>query len=106
MVTRIAAAAAVALATLLVATVPAHALTRDPFEANGLGADASALTVQAAAVPPGFNESVALSGLSQPTAVRFAADGRVVVAEKGGRVKVFDSLSDTTPTVVVDLSNA
>jgi len=32
-------------------------------------------------------------------AMEFAADGRVFVAEKSGRVKVFDSLTDTTPTL-------
>ena len=38
-----------------------------------------------------------------PTAVRFAPDGRVFVAEKSGLIKVFDSLTDTTPTVFADL---
>jgi hypothetical protein len=37
-------------------------------------------------------------------AVRFASDGRVFVAEKNGRINVFDSLTDTTPTVVADLN--
>jgi hypothetical protein len=32
-----------------------------------------------------------------PTVVRFADDGRVFVVEKSGLIKVFDSLSDTTP---------
>ncbi|MGH7766101.1 MAG: PQQ-dependent sugar dehydrogenase, partial [Candidatus Binatia bacterium] len=43
------------------------------------------------------------SGLSQPTAVQFASDGRVFIAEKSGRVKVFPSLSASTPTVFADL---
>ena len=43
------------------------------------------------------------SGLTQPTAVKFAADGRVFVAEKSGLIKVFDSLTDETPTVFADL---
>ena len=59
--------------------------------------------MQSASVPSGFTESVTISGLTAPTAVRFAPDGRVVVAEKSGLVKVFDSLSDTTPTVLADL---
>ena len=54
-------------------------------------------------LPAGFHDNVAFSGLSFPTAVRFAPDGRVFVAEKSGLVKVFDSLGDTTPTVVADL---
>ena len=36
-------------------------------------------------------------------AVEFASNGRVFVAEKSGRVKVFDNLSDTTPTLFADL---
>lgn len=51
-----------------------------------------------AAIAPGFTEEVAWSGLTNPTVVRFAADGRVFVAEKSGSIKVFDSLTDTTPT--------
>ena len=35
--------------------------------------------------------------------MRFASDGRVFVAEKNGKVKVFDSLADTTPDTFVDL---
>ena len=52
---------------------------------------------------PGFSESTVFSGLNAPTAVRFSPDGRVFVAEKAGLVKVFDSLTDTTPTVFADL---
>jgi len=44
------------------------------------------------------------SGLTNPTAVRFAPDGRIFVAEKRGVIKVFDSLSDSTPTVFADLN--
>ena len=57
-----------------------------------------------AALPPGFQESVVFSGLSNPTALRFSPDGRIFVAEKNGRIKVFDSLADTTPTLFADLS--
>ena len=60
-------------------------------------------TQVAAAVPVGFQESVVWSGLTNPTAIRFAADGRVFVAEKSGNIKVFDNLADTTPTVFSDL---
>jgi PKD repeat protein len=57
----------------------------------------------AATVATGFTESVVFSGLSEPTAVRFASDGRVFVAEKSGLIKVFASLSATTPTIFADL---
>jgi glucose/arabinose dehydrogenase/PKD repeat protein len=56
-----------------------------------------------AATPPNFQESTAFSGLTSPTAVRFASDGRVFVAEKSGLIKVFGSLSDSTATVFADL---
>ncbi len=41
-----------------------------------------------------FEDTVVLTGLESPTAVRFAADGRVFVAEKSGVIKLFDSLDD------------
>lgn len=44
-----------------------------------------------------------LSGLSAPTNVEFAADGRVWVAEKDGIVKTFASIDDPNPTVAADL---
>ena len=56
-----------------------------------------------APIPSGFSEEAVFTGLTQPTAVRFASDGRVFVAEKSGLVKVFDSLSDPSPTVFADL---
>jgi PKD repeat protein len=59
---------------------------------------------QAATLPAGFQESVVFSGLTLPTAVRFAADGRVFVAEKSGVIKVFDSLTDASPDVFADLN--
>jgi glucose/arabinose dehydrogenase len=58
---------------------------------------------QAATLPAGFQESTVISGLINPTVVRFAADGRVFVAEKRGVIKVFDSLTDTSPEVFADL---
>ena len=80
-----------------------------PQWARVLAASAGAVVAlfgagNAAALPPGFQESVAFSGLASPTSVRFAADGRVFVAEKSGLIKVFDSLSDPSPTVFADLS--
>jgi glucose/arabinose dehydrogenase len=59
--------------------------------------------VHAATLPAGFSESVVLSGLTQPTSVRFSPDGRVFVTEKSGLIKVFANLSATTPTVFHDL---
>ncbi len=54
-------------------------------------------------LPPGFRETTVLRDLDFPMAARFAADGRVFVAEKSGLVKVFDSLADTVPATFADL---
>ena len=64
----------------------------------------TAPAASAATLPAGFQESIVFSGLTNPTAVRFAPDGRVFVAEKRGVIKVFDSLADTTPDVFADLN--
>ena len=58
----------------------------------------------AEALPNGFHDDVVFSDLTNPTAIRFAPDGRVFVAEKSGLVKIFDSLADQTPTVAVNLT--
>ncbi len=56
-------------------------------------------TITAVGVPKaGFQDSIAIGGLTAPTAVRFSSDGRVFVIEKGGRIRVFPSLTSTTPT--------
>src|SRR4029079_15272981 len=43
------------------------------------------------------------SGFTQPTAVRFASNGLVFVAQKDGRIFAADGLSDPSPTLVTDL---
>ncbi len=63
----------------------------------------SADSAGAATLPSGFRDTIALEGLSQPTAFRLAADGRVFVAEKSGEILVFDGFGDATPTVFADL---
>jgi glucose/arabinose dehydrogenase len=78
---------------LLVAAVAAAA-------ALALPAAASAQTV----VPPGFQETIAINGLDNPISVEFSPDGRVFVGEQNGRIKVYDSLADTSPTIFADLS--
>ncbi|HZM76008.1 MAG TPA: PQQ-dependent sugar dehydrogenase [Candidatus Limnocylindrales bacterium] len=65
---------------------------------------AAGTNAQAAVLPAGFAEQIVFSGLSEPTNIEFANDGRIFVAEKGGVVKYFDNLADTTPTVFANLS--
>ena len=64
----------------------------------------------AACLPPGvrrrpsaFEDRIVFSGLQRPTAIVFAPDGRVFVAEQSGLIKVFDGLSDTSPMIFADL---
>ena len=64
---------------------------------------AAAARAAASYKQPGFTEKVVFTGLVNPTVVRFLPDGRVLVAEKSGLIKMFDSLTDTTPTTVADL---
>jgi PKD repeat protein len=68
-----------------------------------VGLPAGASTTAVASLPAGFQESVLLTGLTEPTAMEIAPDGRVFVAQKGGLIKVFDSLSDPVPSIYADL---
>ncbi|MHB8458842.1 MAG: PQQ-dependent sugar dehydrogenase, partial [Candidatus Limnocylindrales bacterium] len=70
------------------------------------GGTTQGLAPMAATTPTprtGFADTIAISGLTRPTAVRFAPDGSVFVAEKSGLIKEYPSLTSTTPTVVADL---
>jgi len=73
---------ACALATLAIAALPAAA---EP------------------ALPEGFQDEVAIEGLNEPTTFRFAPDGRVFVAEKAGRILVYENVQGSTPEVFADL---
>lgn len=55
-------------------------------------------------VLPGFQDVALVSGVPAPVAVRFAPNGRIFVADKGGRVFAFDEPRDPTPQLVIDLS--
>jgi glucose/arabinose dehydrogenase len=65
-----------------------------------VGAGAAAA---APALPDGFQDSVAIPNLEQPTNFRFAPDGRVFVAEKPGKILVYESIDDPTPELFADL---
>ena len=60
-------------------------------------------TAGAVELPSGFQDTTVFEHLYEPTTFRFAPDGRIFVAEKPGRILVFDSLQDTTPTVFTDI---
>ena len=62
--------------------------------------------MQAATVPAGFSETRVASGLSNPTAMQFAPDGRLFVAEQGGRLRVIkDGALLPTPFLTVAVSS-
>lgn len=56
------------------------------------------------ALPPGFQDEVVFSGLSKPTAVRFAPNGMVFVAEKNGKIEVYENLEDETAELFKNLT--
>jgi hypothetical protein len=62
-----------------------------------------AAPARATTLPPGFQESTAFSGLTQPIALDFAPNGRVFVGEKSGIIRTYTDLSDTTATTFADL---
>lgn len=53
-----------------------------------------------AAPPPGFEVQTVASGLNLPTAIRFAPDGRIFVAEKAGVVRIIkNGVLQSTPFI-------
>jgi glucose/arabinose dehydrogenase len=56
------------------------------------------------ALPAGFHDTVVLHGLTRPTAIAFAEDGRIFVAEQRGTIQVFGSLQDQTPKLFANLA--
>ena len=61
----------------------------------------------AATVPSGFTDTVIASGLSKPTAMAFAPDGRLFVCEQGGTLRVIkNNALLSTPFVSLTVSAA
>ena len=52
---------------------------------------ALALPLFPATLPSGYTESLFVSGLSNPTAMAFAPDGRLFVCQQGGRLRVIET---------------
>ncbi|HKG55999.1 MAG TPA: PQQ-dependent sugar dehydrogenase [Candidatus Limnocylindrales bacterium] len=91
-------AVGLAAAGSVAATDPSPSPNRGFLEPSGTKPRVAAAVAEPA---PGFQDVTALSGLRNPTNIEFTPDGRLVVAEKRGRVLLFDSLADTTPTELV-----
>ena len=61
----------------------------------------------AATVPSGFAETQVASGLPAPTAMTFSPDGRLFVAEQGGRLRVIKNGALLgTPFVTVNVNSS
>ena len=64
-------------------------------------------------LPPGFQARTLTlpkatsptysDGLQKPTALDFAPDGNLFVAQRNGRVLEFDTIEDPTPTLVLSI---
>lgn len=84
-----------------------HSRVRAELIARRAGAALALLAACAAGhattLPPGFQEVVFADQLIQPTAVRFASDGRIFVAEKRGVVKYFNSINDRSAKPLIDI---
>src|SRR5262249_17876150 len=68
-----------------------------------LALEGSARAVDAETLPPGFQETAVITGRQFPTAIRFAPNGMVFVAEKRGELWVYSGVSDPGPRLVIDL---
>jgi glucose/arabinose dehydrogenase len=67
-----------------------------------LGAVAPA--APAAEIPAGFQDTIAIDDLNNPTAIRFAPGGEeVFVAQKNGEILRFDDIDDDSPSLFADL---
>jgi PKD repeat protein/glucose/arabinose dehydrogenase len=82
------------LAVLLLAAVP------PPLRLNRLPAGARPATV---ALPAGFVDDLAVADLPVVTAVAWAADGRLFLAEKDGRVRIVQA-GGLLPDAFIDIS--
>ena len=64
------------------------------------------LAPTAGAVPTGFQNEIILSNLSEPTGATFAPDGRLLVIERGGTIRVAQpGATQVDPTPLLQLTN-
>src|SRR4249919_1007963 len=66
---------------------------------------ACAAPAGATSLPFGFEESTVASGLDQPTAVAWTPDGRMLVTEKPGRVRLMTAGGQLLPNPIIDISD-
>lgn len=67
----------------------------------------SRVSLFAATLPPGFTEAILASGLSNPTAMQFAPDGRLFVTQQSGALRVIkNGVLLPTPFVTLSVDSA
>src|SRR4051812_14151057 len=64
-----------------------------------------AVPAGATTLPFGFEEQTMVSGLDQPTAVAWTPDGRMLIAEKPGLVRVVDAAGQLQSAPLLDISD-
>src|SRR6478752_2904976 len=68
------------------------------------------VTIQSQLVPSGFVDELVASGISSPTAMTFAPDGRLFVAQQNGQLRVISNGSPrvllATPFLTVNVDSA
>src|ERR1051325_1389928 len=68
---------------------------------------ASTRVANGATVPSGFTDSLVAAGLTNPTAMALAPDGRIFVCEQGGRLRVIkNGALLATPFVTLTVDSA
>ena len=81
------------------------ALARD-INGNTATSAPVTLTVANAATPGTFQNEVLATGLDLPTAIEFLPDGRMLVSELGGKIKVLPPpYTQADPTPFLQLTN-
>ena len=70
----------------------------------GIALLASVTSAAAATLPANFEERTVVSGLTAPTAVAWAPDGRMFVAQKGGKVRVVTAAGSLVSAPLIDIS--
>jgi glucose/arabinose dehydrogenase len=64
-------------------------------------------SLKAATLPAGFTETTIASGITNPTAMAFAPDGRIFVCQQAGQLRVIkNNVLLTTPFLTVTVSSA
>jgi glucose/arabinose dehydrogenase len=80
-------------------------LARRALAAAALLGALLAPNAQAATYPPGFEDVVLAGGLSRPTAIDWLPDGRMLIAQQSGRVRVLSPGGTLAPAPLIDISD-